>query len=153
MPEDITVGSTVSASTVKFSFSLFFICTKIKLMTKQKYLGFAIPEELQQTIEDLLTKLKASDDKSQYSMEIFKVVQELSHEGLDYFFIRPLKKAQIGRIKMKSIQVALNAGKRGIFAVARGILRSMNDEQLNVVVELFEQSLTVHPDDLEDEQA
>ena len=121
-------------------------------MARTKYLGFPIPAELQVKIDTLLHNMNNTDDKSKYALDVFSVVKELSDVGLAYFFTAPLKAAKIGMLKMKSIEMAISAGKSGIFAVAKGILKSMSDEQLNVVLELFEKSLTVHPDD-EDEEA
>ncbi len=115
-------------------------------MAQDKYLGFLIPEELLLQVEDLIQKMKATDDKKQYATDLYQVVVELSNAGLDYFFIVPLQKAKIGMLKMKSIKVALNTGKKGIFAVAKGILKNMSNEQLSIVLELFEQSLTLRPE-------
>lgn len=119
-------------------------------MARTKYLGFPIPADLQVKIDTLLDNLNKTDDKSKYAMDVYAVVKELSDVGLAYFFTAPLKAAKIGMLKMKSVEMTISAGKSGIFAVAKGILRAMSDEQLNVVLDLFEKSLTVHPDDEEE---
>lgn len=116
-------------------------------MAQDKYLGFLIPDDLRIKVEDLIEKMKNTDNKKQYAMDLYGIVVELSNVGLDYFFITPLQKAKIGMLKMKSIKIALNTGKRGIFTVAKGILRGMSNEQLSIVIQLFEESLTVRPDE------
>jgi hypothetical protein len=108
-----------------------------------KYLGFPIPAELEAKILTLLDNMKKAEDKTKYANELYSIVQELSHVGLDYFFVMPLKTAKIGMLKMKSVEMALSMGKQGIFSVAKGILKSMNNEQLEVIINLFENSLTV----------
>ena len=116
-------------------------------MAKDKYLGFLIPQELDQEIQDLMLKMKNTDNKKQYAMDVYNTVVKLSNSGLDYFFIEPLKEAKIGMLKMKSVKVALNTGKRGMFAVAKTIIKGMSNEQLDLVIQLFERSLTVRPDE------
>ncbi len=107
-----------------------------------KYLGFPIPNELEQRISELLKNMKNASDKTKYVNELYAVVQELSNIGLEYYFILPLKEAKIGMLKMKSVEMALSVGKQGIFSVSKGILKAMNNEQLEVIVKLFENSIT-----------
>jgi hypothetical protein len=114
-------------------------------MSRTKYLGFPLPKELEEKINTLLDNMRNAEDKTRYANDLYSVVQDLSNVGLDYFFIKPLKEVKIGMLKMKSIEMALSVGKSGILSVTKGILKALSSEQLEVVVRLFEESLTVHP--------
>jgi hypothetical protein len=116
-------------------------------MPKTKYLGFPLTPELENKTNTLMHNMRNTEDKTKYVNDLYSVIQDLSNVGLDYYFIQPLKTAKIGMLKMKSVEIALSAGKSGIFTVAKGILKSMDNKQLEIVMQLFEKSLTVHPDD------
>jgi hypothetical protein len=118
-------------------------------MARTKYLGFPIPKDLETKINTLLDNMRKAEDKTRYSTDLYNIVQELSNVGLEYFFVQPLKAAKIGMLKMKSVEMAISVGKSGIFSVAKGILKAMTNEQLEIIIDLFEKSLTVHPDDEE----
>lgn len=112
---------------------------------EQKYLGFPIPKEIEAKLYTVLEKVKSEEKKSKYAMDIYDVVVDLSDAGLDYFFMKPLEEAKIGRIKLRAIAFAIKTGKKGILSVGKGIIKAMNDEQISVIVRLLEQSITVRP--------
>jgi len=103
--------------------------------------GFEISPEAQQKIQDLLAKAANLVDKKPLAMEIYAIVEQLSGVGLDYFFIKPLKLAGIGGLKIKTVEVAMNMGKNAVLSIGKGILKAMSSEQLDVVLNLMRNSL------------
>lgn len=111
----------------------------------QKYLGFPISEGLENRVQEILSDLKNNTSRRQYALKLFQVVSDLSDEGLDYFFIQSLKRAGLGRIKMIAVENAIKVGKKAILTVGKGILKAMNDEQLLIIGNVLEDSLTTRP--------
>jgi len=111
----------------------------------QKYLGFPISEDLENRVQEILSDLKNNTSRRQYALKLFQVVSDLSDEGLDYFFIQSLKRAGLGRIKMIAVENAIKIGKKAILTVGKGILKAMTDEQLLIIGNVLEDSLTIRP--------
>lgn len=110
-----------------------------------KYLGFLIPEALEAKLLALLEKVKAAENKKVYAMDLFDVIVALSDEGLEYFFLEPLRRAKVGGLSFKLISGAISIGKKGIIAAGRGIVKGLDNQQLMIVVDLLETSITVRP--------
>lgn len=110
-----------------------------------KYLGFLIPEALETKLVTLLEKVKAAENKKAYAMDLFDIIVALSDEGLEYFFLDPLRRAKVGGLSFKIISGAISVGKKGIIAAGRGIVKGLDNQQLMIVVDLLESSITVRP--------
>ncbi|MCP4441456.1 MAG: hypothetical protein GY810_21320 [Aureispira sp.] len=111
----------------------------------QKFLGFPLSDELAARVDEVVQDIKGSEDKRQYALKAFQVVSDLSDVGLNYFFIETLKKAGLGKIKMMAVEGAIKTGKRAILTVGKRIIKGMSNEQLLVIAETFEESMTVRP--------
>lgn len=111
----------------------------------QKFLGFPLSDELTARVEEVIQDIKGTDDKRQYALKLFQAISDLSDVGLDFFFIQTLKKAGLGKIKMIAVETAIKTGKRAILTVGKQIVKGMPNEQLLVVAETLEESLTIRP--------
>jgi hypothetical protein len=112
-------------------------------MNQKLYLGFPLSEKLQKRLLSAVEKAENTSNKKQYAIELFEIIAELSDEGLDYFFIQSLRKAKIGALSLKAVEMALSTGKKAILTVGKTIIKGMSDEQLSVVVSLMRDSLTL----------
>jgi hypothetical protein len=108
----------------------------------KKIFGFHISHELAARLQTLLDKVEAASDKRPFAMELFGIIEELADTGLAYFFIKPLKKAKIGGLTIKAVEIAMNMGKSAVLKIGKGVIKGMDNTQLAVVIEMLEQSLT-----------
>lgn len=111
----------------------------------QKFLGFPLSEELTARVEEIVQDIKGTEDKRQHALKAFQVISDLSDVGLDFFFIQTLKRAGLGKIKMIAVEGAIKTGKRAILTVGKQIIKGMSNEQLLVIAETLEESLTIRP--------
>jgi hypothetical protein len=114
----------------------------------QKYLGFPLSEDLEARVQEILNDLKNNSNRRQFALKLFQVVSNLSDEGLDYFFVQSLKRAGLGKIKMIAVENAIKVGKKAILTVGKGILKTMTDEQLLIIGNVLEDSLTIRSEDV-----
>lgn len=114
----------------------------------QKYLGFPISEGLENRVQEVLADLKNNNNRRQFALKLFQVVSDLSDEGLDYFFIQSLKRAGLSKIKMIAVENAIKVGKKAILTVGKRVLKAMTDEQLLVIGNVLEDSLTSRPEEV-----
>lgn len=117
----------------------------IYLNMVQKYLGFPLSEKLEDRVNQIITDLKNDTNRRQHALRLFQVISDLSDEGLDYFFIQSLKRAGLSKIKMIAVENAIKVGKKAILTVGKGIIKAMSDEQLLIIAQVLEESITVKP--------
>lgn len=110
------------------------------------YLGFPLPEATETKLRELLDKVKKAEKKTLYAMDLFNVIVALSDIGLEYYFLEPLRRAKIGKISYALISKAINVGKGGIVFAGKSIVKGLDNEQLMIVVDLLDSSLTVRPE-------
>jgi hypothetical protein len=109
---------------------------------RKKIFGFHISPELATRLQMLLDKVEAASDKRPFAMELFGIIEELADAGLAYFFIKPLKKAKIGGLTIKAVEMAMNMGKSAVLKIGKGVIKGMDNGQLAVVIEMLRESLT-----------
>ena len=113
-------------------------------MTK-KYLGFPLSLELEQRVEEVINDIQTSSNKRQYALKLFQAINDLSGAGLNFFFIESLRSAGLGKIKMIAIENAIRLNKKAILTIGKGIIKSMNDNQLLIIANIIADSITVSP--------
>jgi hypothetical protein len=93
-------------------------------------LRFYHSENLRAKTLEVLTTLEKAKDGKQHRNELADIVVELSDSGLDYYFMRPLKLAEVGFLVEQSANFGMSAAK-GVFAsVIRNIIGRMDNPQL-----------------------
>lgn len=111
-----------------------------------KYFGFPLTEAVEKKITVILPKARAAKDRRVYALDLFEIITEVSNQGLDYFFIQSLRRAGITGFKIKMVETAMNMGQSAVLSIGKGILKAMSHEQLEVVLDLFEDSMTTKND-------
>jgi phosphoribosyl-dephospho-CoA transferase len=109
------------------------------------YIGFPLDSELEGRVIEVVKDIQTSEDKRQYALKIFQVVNDLTNVGLDYFFVQSLKKAKIGKIKMIAVEQATNIGRRAVMTIGKSLVKSLSDEQLLVIANVLEESILTRP--------
>lgn len=113
----------------------------IKKHTMPAKFSFPLTEALELRIKTLIEEVRATEQKRQYALKAFQIVSDLSDIGLDYFFVQTLKRAGFGRIKIMAIENALSIGKRAILTITKKMMKNMSDEQIAVIIDLFEECI------------
>jgi len=107
----------------------------------QKYLAFPIPTDLEERVQTTIQLIKEADNKRQHALKLFQIINDLSEIGLNYFFVETLKRANLGRIKLIAVRNAIKVGKKAIMTVGKGIIKSMNNQQLETIATVLEESI------------
>ena len=94
------------------------------------YLRFYHSEALRIKTLDVLTNLENSPDPTQHRVALAKLVMELNDAGMDYCFIKPLKRAKPGFIVEQSAILGMAGALQVIGSVARNIIGRMDNPQL-----------------------
>ena len=96
-------------------------------------LRFYHSKALRKRTDTVLTALEASPDKPQHPEAMADLVAELVEVGMDYYFMLPLKQAEVGFLKEQSARLGLSGAVTLINSVSRKFILRMDSDQLLVV--------------------
>jgi hypothetical protein len=96
-------------------------------------LRFYHSRELRAKTNAVLGALEASPDHAQHGESMADLVNELIEAGMDYYFLRALKKAQMGFVTEQSARLGMSGAVKLISSVSRKFIVRMDKDQLLVV--------------------
>lgn len=99
----------------------------------KSYVRFPLAAELREKTIQLLDKLEQSQDPTQYRGAFGDLIVELTNDGLDYFFIKPLELAKVGFVKQQSANIGMAGAKSVMRPMVRQIIGGMDKNQLLII--------------------
>ena len=82
----------------------------------------------------VLNAIEAEPDHPKHGSALADLVHELIEAGMDYYFLRALKQAQMGFVAEQSAKLGMSGAVKIISTVTRKFVLRMNQDQLLVVV-------------------
>lgn len=101
---------------------------------KASFLRFYLPAEMQVKVDAVLAQIEESPEPASHSEALADLVVELTDAGMNYFYLRALKSAQVGFVVEQSARLALSGAASLISSVCRRYLVRMDDAQLAAIV-------------------
>ena len=97
------------------------------------FLRFYHSDALRTKTLAVLQTVEHAHDRTRHRKALTDLVLELTDSGLEYYFLRPLKLANVGFVVEQSAQLGMSGVKRMMEPVIRNIIGSMNTHQLLAV--------------------
>jgi hypothetical protein len=99
----------------------------------EPFLRFRHSPELKARTDAVLTALEASPALDGHGDALADLVAELTEAGMNYYYLRALKDAQVGFVVEQSARLAMSGAVKLISSVSRKFIVRMDDAQLLVV--------------------
>ena len=96
-------------------------------------LRFHHASDLRAKTNAVLDALETRPDQPKHGESMADLVQELIDAGMDYYFLRALKKAKLGFVAEQSARLGMSGAVRIISSVSRQFLVRMDRPQLLIV--------------------
>lgn len=100
---------------------------------REPSLRFYHSKTLGKRIDTVLSALEAAPEKPQHPEAVADLVAELVDAGMDYYFMVPLKQAEVGFLKEQSARLGMAGAITLINSVSRKFITRMDSAQLLVV--------------------
>jgi hypothetical protein len=98
--------------------------------SSEPFLRFYHSRELRRNTLSLLSTLELADDATAHRDALADVVVELTINGMDYYFMKPLKLAKAGFIVQQSASLGMAGVQQVMASVIRNIIGRMDGPQL-----------------------
>ena len=101
--------------------------------TAKPFLRFHFSHDLQTKTVAVLDALEGSPEPEQHRDALADIVVELTHAGLDAYFMQPLKLAKAGYVTQRSASLGMAGATRVMGSIISSIIGRMNEPQLRSV--------------------
>jgi hypothetical protein len=101
--------------------------------TAEPSLRFHHSKELRAKTHAVLAALEAAPDHARHRTALADLVAELTEVGMDYYYIRALRVAQVGFVGEQSARLGVSGAAKLISSVSRKYIMRMDDAQLLIV--------------------
>jgi hypothetical protein len=99
----------------------------------EPFLRFHHSLDLRAKTDAVLAALEDGPDDAGHGTALADLVAELTGAGMDYYFLRPLRLAQVGFVAEQSARLGMSGAVKLISSVSRRFIVRMDREQLLVV--------------------
>ena len=96
----------------------------------EPFLRFYHSKGLRKNTLSLLSTLEQAQDATAHRDALADIIVELTNSGMDYYFMKPLKRAKVGFIVQQSANLGLAGVQQVMGAVIRNIIGRMESPQL-----------------------
>ena len=92
--------------------------------------AFRISPELMEQAQAALRAVREDPSDEDRLGALVEVILELTDRGMDFYYMEPLRRAQVGAITASAARLGLAAASRGIPAIIRRVVSSLDEEQV-----------------------
>jgi hypothetical protein len=101
--------------------------------TAEPSLRFHHSKELRAKTLAVLAALEAAPDHAKHRPALADLVAELTEAGMDYYYMRALRIAQVGFVGEQSARLGISSAAKLIGSVSRKYIMGMDQDQLLIV--------------------
>jgi hypothetical protein len=102
------------------------------------FLAYPISDALSQKTYQVMENLREAPGDKAYRKALIDIVNELADVGLDHFFVKSLKHANMGFLKIKTAEIGLTTFKNGLKPILKSLVNGMGDKQIIKIVDFME---------------
>ncbi|QSP96225.1 hypothetical protein LPB19_07565 [Marinobacter salinisoli] len=110
------------------------------MLKQQSHIVAPIPDELRTralyTVSELRSRGKA--DKEAID-QLYALIVELTENGLDFFFIEPLRRLRAGNMMMGMANMGISSMLKGSKMVVHKVLKKLDDKSLAAILDFVEE--------------
>ncbi|MCF6242707.1 MAG: hypothetical protein L3J74_15350 [Bacteroidales bacterium] len=106
---------------------------------KHKYgATFPVSANLYRKIQKVIKSVREHPDGDAQRMAVVEIVNDLTAEGLEYFFQYSLKIIGMNMIARKAIKTGIGASKTTVKMLSKKFIKTLNDKQLLATVDFID---------------
>lgn len=104
-------------------------------------IAFRISAELRARTEAAVAAVRDDPGDPGRVGELVEAVLELTDTGLDYYFLEPLRRAEVGAMGTTAARLGIATAGRGIPPIVRRVISGMDEEQVLSIADFIEEIL------------
>ena len=100
--------------------------------------AFTCPPELHTKVREAVAGVRAAPADPAANKQLRAALLELTHFGLDYYFIRPLELAEVKSGKLRTVKVSIGLLRSSISGFMNSILKPLSAAQMLALCDFVE---------------
>jgi len=106
---------------------------------------FPVSEEIYNKITKVYNEIKENPEGKEKREAVYRIVAQLTNEGLDYFFAHSLRIIGMNIIAQKAIAAGMSTIKKTVKVLSKRFIRKYDDKQLFATIEFVEAFVNERP--------
>lgn len=103
------------------------------------FLAYPISASVSEKTFQVIQNLKEAPGEKPNRKALIDIINELADVGLNHFFVKSLKHANLSFLKIKTAEIGIATFKNGLKPILRSLVYGMNDKQIVKIVEFMEE--------------
>lgn len=109
--------------------------------SKANLVAFEIPPELMARAQAALEAVRDDPEHRPHIKALVEVVLELTDRGMDFYYLEPLRRAEVGTMARSAARLGIATVGRGIPPVVRRVVSSLDGEQVLAIADFIDEIL------------
>lgn len=105
------------------------------------YFKFPVPEKIEKRIVKVIKDIENSEKPKNFSKELSDIVNDLLDEGMDYYFVKSLKRLKVNAIVRKPFELGINTSLRGLKMISPKIFKTLSENQFDGAVDILKEMI------------
>ncbi len=102
------------------------------------FFAFPITSEQWENSQQVIENIRSEPENRQNRKALIDNINQMADVGIDHFFVKSLKQADLGYFKIKAAEVGLQTFKKGLQPILRQLVMGMSDAQILKIVDFME---------------
>jgi len=111
------------------------------MLKNEHHLVAPIPPELVDEAHQVIAKIRGEGASKENKEALFQLIMKMTEEGIDFFFMEPLRRMGAGSVMQKMAKMGLSSMLKGTRMVIHNVLKKINDEHMNDILDFIEEIL------------
>ncbi|WP_372966214.1 hypothetical protein [Marinobacter sp.] len=110
------------------------------MLKHQSHIVAPIPDELRTRALYTVSELKAHGKADKEAVDkLYNLIIELTDQGLDFFFLEPLRRLNAGSMTMGMAKMGISSMLKGSKMVIHKVLKKLDEPSLAAILEFIEE--------------
>lgn len=111
------------------------------MLKTQHHLVAPVPEALVSEARGVIAKIRQEGATKDNKEALFQLIMQLTEEGIDFFFMEPLRRMGAGNVMQKMARMGLSSMLKGTRMVIHNVLKKIDDKGMKDILDFIEEIL------------
>ncbi|MDX1587958.1 MAG: hypothetical protein R3296_03390 [Oleiphilaceae bacterium] len=111
------------------------------MLKAQHHLVAPVPESLVSEARSVIAKIRKEGASKENKEALFQLIMQLTEEGIDFFFMEPLRRMGAGSVMQKMAKMGLSSMLKGTRMVINNVLKKIDDKGMEDILDFIEEIL------------
>ncbi|TVP56977.1 MAG: hypothetical protein EA349_07425 [Halomonadaceae bacterium] len=111
------------------------------MLKREHHLVSPVPEAVVIEARAVIAKIRQEGATKDNKESLYQLINKLTEEGVDFFFMEPLRRMGAGTVMKKMAKMGLSSMLKGTRMVIHNVLKKIDDKGMHDILDFIEEIL------------